>query len=570
MKAASDSSERTRQPKYDEGFGRRREHANIEAMQNLIIEAIASETEHTMPPLVRNYISALQSAHGGGKTANEPFTRSHLRVASYMQFKGDRATKEQRVRRLINRLEKYQVATGYLLFLVKRGGEPVGTDEKGNTIYSATCYTDFLKPVADAAVQRARPSELWKGNKAKGIRPNPGDALAAQVTWALAQLPRVDEQPGGKETDNMLSLAEYERQSEDQIRAAVEKRADGIAERGGDDALWLERLEVQISRLRRSRAKTGRAQRQEATRRAIDEREAQHRAFDAKMWEGADEPTPYKSEGGDASANPLNCDEKPDMLAAALCYAARGLPILPVNGKVPLTQHGFKDATVDGATIRAWWRKWPDAGIGIPTGVASGWLVLDVDPRHGGHASLVELIEQHGNLPDTLEAKTGGGGYHIIFEYPELAEIGLARGRLPEGLDVRGEGGYIVVAPSLHKSGRRYSWRNDFQPAPAPEWLLKLLTEEKSSPAAPSDSKRRPQPNPRAAIGAVIVEGSRNEALFKIGCSLRGKGAELADIEAELSGVNARRCSPPLPESEVLKIARSAATYPVNSVAVGA
>ncbi|MDT5270312.1 MAG: hypothetical protein QOH49_2498 [Acidobacteriota bacterium] len=171
---------------FDEGFYRRRDHANVEAMQNLIVDAVTNETTHPMPPLVRNFISALQSSHGGGKVANEPFTRSHIRVASYMQFKGDRATKEQRVRRLINRLEEYKRKTGYLFFLIKRGGEPVGVDERGNTTYSATEYTDFLKPVADVAVQRARASELWKRN--------PGDALAAQVSRALAQLPRVDAQ----------------------------------------------------------------------------------------------------------------------------------------------------------------------------------------------------------------------------------------------------------------------------------------------------------------------------------------------------------------------------------------
>src|SRR5688572_27643997 len=92
---------------FDEGAGRRRDHANIEAMQNLIIDAVTGETTYPMPPLVRNFISALQSSHGGGRVANEPFTRSHVRVASYMQFKGERDAKEQRVRRLINRLEEY-------------------------------------------------------------------------------------------------------------------------------------------------------------------------------------------------------------------------------------------------------------------------------------------------------------------------------------------------------------------------------------------------------------------------------------------------------------------------------
>lgn len=258
------------------------------------------------------------------------------------------------------------------------------------------------------------------------------------------------------------------------------------------------------------------------------------------------------------------------MPTAALGYAARGIPVFPVRqNKAPYTPRGFKDATCDGATIREWWRKWPDAGIGVPTGVASGWLVLDSDPRHGGDVSLCQLIEEHGDLPDTLEAETGGGGHHIVFEYPELAALGNSRGRLPEGLDVRGEGGYIVAAPSLHASGGRYRWRNDLRPVPVPLWLLTLLTEARPSVATLPDAETRSQAKSGAGIGPVIAEGSRNDALFRIGTSMRGKGAELPEIEAELLDINARRCSPPLPESEVLKTARSAAGYAANRVAVG-
>lgn len=545
---------------FDEGFYRRRDHANIEAMQNLIIDAVTNETTHPMPPLVRNFLSALQSSHGGGKVANEPFTRSHVRVASYMQFKGDRATKEQRVRRLINRLEEHKRKTGYQFFLIKRGGEPVGVDERGNTIYSATEYTDFLKPVADAAVQRARASELWKRN--------PGDALAAQVGWAVEQLPRVDERPEEKGEGSMLPLAEYEKQSEDQIRAAVEKRAEGIAQRGGDVNVWLERLEVQISRLRRSRAKMAEAERGERMRARMEAREAEGRAFDAEMWGETDGGHPPTKVTPPPAVNPSVSEDTSGTLAAALDYAARGIPVFPVRqNKAPYTPRGFKDATCDEAAIREWWRKWPDAGIGIPTGVASGWLVLDIDPRHGGDAALCSLIEQYGDMPETMEVETGGGGYHIIFEYPELAALGNSRGRLPEGIDVRGEGGYVVAPPSVLASGKPYRLRNDATPAPVPDWLIRLLTEEKPS-ATPPDAETRSGANSRAGIGLVIIEGSRNHSLFRIGTYMRGRGAELPEIEAELLDINARRCSPPLPESEVLKTARSAAGYAPNRTAV--
>jgi hypothetical protein len=554
---------------FDEGFGRRREHANIEGMQNLIIDAVTRETTHPMPPLVRNFMSALQSVHGGGKVANEPFTRSHVRVGTYMQFKGEQAAIEQRMRRLIHRLEGYQGKTGYLFFLVKRGGEPVGIDEQGNTVYSATCYTDFLKPVADAAVQRARASELWKGNEAKRIKPNPGDALAAQVAWALAQLPRVSEEPPNKGKDSKLSLTEYEKQSEEQIRAAVEKRLDGITERGGDINRWLEKLEVQISRLRRSRAKTVEAEQRETMRERMEAREAEHRALDAEMMIGSEGGYPPTKVIPPQAANPSSSEDTPGTLAAALDYAARGIPVFPVRqNKAPYTPRGFKDATCDELTIRGWWQKWPGAGIGIPTGVASGWLVLDVDPRHGGGAAVARLLEEYGDLPETLLVETGGGGYHLIFEYPELAALGNSRGRLPEGIDVRGEGGYVVAPPSVLASGKPYWRRNDAEPAPVPDWLIKLLTEEKPATALPAATPRS-QAKSGAGIGLVIAEGGRNATLFRIGTSLRGRGAELHEIEAELLDINAQRCSPPLPESEVLKVARSAAGYAPNRVAVG-
>ncbi len=248
------------------------------------------------------------------------------------------------------------------------------------------------------------------------------------------------------------------------------------------------------------------------------------------------------------------------MLAAALDYVGRGIPVFPVRqDKRPLTTHGFKDATCDEEMIRAWWQKWADAGIGVPTGVASAWLVLDSDPRHGGDASLTELIEAYGDLPDTLEQETGGGGHHIVFDYPELAQLGNSRGRLPEGLDVRGEGGYIVVAPSLHASGRRYRWRNGATPAPIPEWLLKLLTEEKRIADSPTDERRTQAES--VAIGSVIIEGQRDSTLFRrVACPARGRGANSDEIIELLREANAR-CVPPLTEKELEHIARSAMRY---------
>jgi len=126
-------------------------------------------------------------------------------------------------------------------------------------------------------------------------------------------------------------------------------------------------------------------------------------------------------------------------LRAALRYAKRGFPVFPVEprGKRPLTPHGFKDATANPVQLAEWWNRWPNANIGIPTGSASGLLVLDIDPRSGGNESLERLIEAHGPLPDTTTQTTGGGGRHLIFKYVE----GVRSGVLADGIDVKAEAG---------------------------------------------------------------------------------------------------------------------------------
>jgi hypothetical protein len=244
------------------------------------------------------------------------------------------------------------------------------------------------------------------------------------------------------------------------------------------------------------------------------------------------------------------------MLEAALAYASRlGWPVFPCcwiteaetcscgfpdcssRGKHPLPRRGFKEASRDQAQIRAWWSRWPAANVGISTGQASGFDVLDVDPRHGGEEALAELELLHGKLPATVEAITGGGGRHILFRHRE----GIANkvGFLP-GLDVRGDGGYILAAPSGHASGRRYQWGSrpgEVELAEWPVWLQELV----QKPA--HEAQRTPPPAPqegqsgaygRAALqGEVervrhappgLQESTLNTAALKIG-TLVGGGA---------------------------------------------
>lgn len=149
-----------------------------------------------------------------------------------------------------------------------------------------------------------------------------------------------------------------------------------------------------------------------------------------------------------------------DMLEAALTYARHGLPVFPCrpDNKAPKTPHGFKDAATNEATIIAWWRRWPEALIGMPTGWASGVWVLDVD-FPAGPASLAHLEAKIGPLPKTLEQITGSGGRHMFFAMVDGIEIKNSTSKLGPNLDVRGVGGYVIVAPSIHPSGNRYQWR---------------------------------------------------------------------------------------------------------------
>jgi hypothetical protein len=149
-----------------------------------------------------------------------------------------------------------------------------------------------------------------------------------------------------------------------------------------------------------------------------------------------------------------------------------------------LIPNGCTNATKDRNTIHKWWSKWVDANIGIATGKGSGFFVLDVDPRDGGDDSLQELIDKYGELPETVEAITGSGGRHILFTYPDQ-NVKNSAGLIGEGLDIRGNGGYIVVAPSLHESGGSYEWELSSHPSEteikaAPGWLLHMVAEKEN------------------------------------------------------------------------------------------
>ncbi len=166
----------------------------------------------------------------------------------------------------------------------------------------------------------------------------------------------------------------------------------------------------------------------------------------------------------------------PAILEHALAYAAMGWQVFPVEprGKRPLGRlapHGFKDATGDPEVIREWCRQAPDMNIGIRCGAASGIAVIDLDKYKPGYDDSIEDLA----LPNTALALTPGGGEHHIFRYPQGHHIASRTNVLP-GVDVKGEGGYIVAPPSIHPSGGQYVWEVEHDPIDGAEMaVLPLL-----------------------------------------------------------------------------------------------
>lgn len=266
--------------------------------------------------------------------------------------------------------------------------------------------------------------------------------------------------------------------------------------------------------------------------------------------------------------------------AAALQYAARGWHVLPLHNisrghctcpakadctspaKHPRTKHGLHDATTDPGQIGFWWIKWPNANVGIRTGAISGLVVLDIDPEHDGEQSVVTLEQTHGPLPPTLTSLTGGDGMHHLYTHPgpDIDIANRAGSKLGPGIDVRGDGGYIVAPPSLHLSGQRYEWLDlDVPLAPLPDWLHEQLEQEQPvAPAAPRPNIAPGGPAPggttnyarvaldrQAADVTQAAQGGRNHALnaaaFRMGQLIAGGQIDEPTVVDELVAA-AGRC----------------------------
>lgn len=207
-------------------------------------------------------------------------------------------------------------------------------------------------------------------------------------------------------------------------------------------------------------------------------------------------------------------------LRAALDYAGKNnFSVIPLKKKdlpcVKWTDYQRKKATAD--EIRAWWSKWPSAMIGIVTGQISGLFVIDCDTQEGFDA-VQEL------LPDSLDiptARTPRGGWHFYFQYPAGSGLTIQAGIMP-GVDYRGEGGYIIAAPSMNGNGKGYEWLDglslaEVTPPPLPNALQSALNNNINN------SIYRGEVKSEVSASKMFENGRRDNDLFHVSnCLVKG------------------------------------------------
>jgi hypothetical protein len=259
-------------------------------------------------------------------------------------------------------------------------------------------------------------------------------------------------------------------------------------------------------------------------------------------------------------------------LAAALAYAAHGWAVFPVP---PGTKRSYKSAehsdgrawgmTREAAEIRADFTRWPDAGIGIPTGAVNGIVVVETDTVEGhgidGSHSLAQLETKHGALPETLQAISPSGSVHRYFKHPGNGiKIKSSASEIGRGIDIRGDGGMVIAPPTVRPGVGVYRWINRNPIAEPPAWLVNLTKDKQPPPPKRLSIRERAQEAVRqweanrrggsaeayadAALEyeirelAKAADGGRNHALNRSAFSLlqlvHAGQLDRADVEGQL------------------------------------
>lgn len=240
-------------------------------------------------------------------------------------------------------------------------------------------------------------------------------------------------------------------------------------------------------------------------------------------------------------------------LQYALSYIKLGFAIFPLKprSKIPLTKNGFKDATKDIAQVKRWWHETPNANIGIATGKISGNLFVidfDIDEDKGidGYHAFTDYCRENGvSFPDTVMAITGRKGYH--WYYKSDREVGSRTGII-EGVDLRGNGGYVVAPGSIHANGNKYEFEQDFNDieiAMATDEVYNFIEQKHQGE---SESFTLPE---------TIPEGMRNATFYKLACSLQAKGLSDETIEEMVMREACKRSVPAMNSDDLEELGKT-------------
>lgn len=239
----------------------------------------------------------------------------------------------------------------------------------------------------------------------------------------------------------------------------------------------------------------------------------------------------------------VNQDKNKDLLNAALKYLSRNWSIIPISpsSKKPCLESWleYQKRLPTIKEVTDWWTKWPWANIGLVTGKLSGVSVIDVDPRHGGTSD---------NLTDTIKSRTGGGGFHHFYLYNPSVH---SQNGVKDGIDLKSDGGYVILPPSVHASGNQYIWItppfvNEFQEMP--QWIIDLQGTNKNSTNL----------DWKSILGQT--EGARDINLYRAACSLLARGIPSKMVYQFLLFINST-FQPPLATKEVNQKFESAVNF---------
>jgi hypothetical protein len=223
-----------------------------------------------------------------------------------------------------------------------------------------------------------------------------------------------------------------------------------------------------------------------------------------------------------------------ELLAAALEWASRGVPVLPVRPaeKTPLTVHGVSDASTDADLVRAWWARWPEANVAIATG-GGGVDVLDVDVRGAGSGwAALNQLRQAGLVADGMpRVRTPSGGIHLHFVGTDQCNGSLHA----EHVDFRSSGGYVLVPPSrvvTETYAGAYRWEHRAAPTTCLDWraVREFLRPAPVNPAPRTAPNNGWDVTTLARAVERTEPGNRNNKLFWAFCEGIRSGYDLRSI----------------------------------------